>query len=460
MMNLRFAATILLVGLLLVSSIEAWKKKGKESSDDGTASPTVSEAVSSTTGAAGSSGTSVTSVSSTTTPAGSAGTSNTPDPSASTPSAATLPSGATTEPQPTGGSTGTTGTPGSTTPAPLPDVTVSLLQFAAPVCSDTVCTYQFAAPGNDQSFLATESSAIADDRTQYVSLQSAADAKDTNIKKASDAAHAKIRALQTLLDNIQSNLDSIHSNIAVIQASQLDAQSTLQFVEKFVSDVNSAPSNCLYQKCLKPTTPAPPTTTPTPVPTTPPSPCLNFTCPGDETGGACLLDNTNQPYCTNCVDNFNGYSHCDSVACSAAGTNFTVNATSSQGVLYSSGYNQTVPASSLVPANSDCRWQLSGSFSVDTTTAADFNLTCLSSTNVVMYLISSDGFSQKLVSTTTARSLTSALSKFTNPIFTLTSTAADASFCSIPLKLTSSGSGAQEEPKEKKNGFFSWLMGY
>lgn len=271
---------------------------------------------------------------------------------------------------------------------------------------------------------------------------------------------AKIQQLQTLLNQIQGNLNSIQNATKIIQAQQNDALGTLVYVEKFITKLNGEPSDCLYQRCLKPTTPAPPTTPTTPAPTTPPSPCLNYACPDDVTGATyCRVDNsTNKAFCTNCIGDFDGYSHCDTVACSASGTAF-VPSSAGNATWYSSGYNSTSPVNSTVPAGSNCVYNLQGKFKTDAT----FSLLCLQSGKVTITFKSADGgFSQDIAATSNLRSLNNVLSKAENGTITLKSTTADPTFCAIPLTKAAASSADWEDGQEveKKNGFFSWLMGY
>ncbi|CAP21763.2 Protein CBG00470 [Caenorhabditis briggsae] len=357
----------------------------------------------------------------------------------------------------TGGQTtvgGSTVSSGPTTQAPLP-------KFGSPVCVDSTCTYELDAPQNNQAVLATDQSIVQADRKQFVGLQTAADGKDAQVKAANDAAVAKIKHLQDLMDQIQTNMNTIQTNMQKIQSQQNDALVTLSFVESFISSLNGGKDTCLYEKCLKPTTPAPPTTTPTPAPTTTPNPCPAFSCPVAPTGSDnCQLDQNNQPYCNNCIGDLDGHGYmgamegCQSVACSASGTNFTVD-NDSMGTWYSPGYNLTSTANSSVPANSNCVYNLPGTYQTPTVPI----LGCLESGNVQISFSSSDGsFTQTIASTTSKRALNSLLSKIPDGSLTLTSTIADPTFCVIQLQQTPTVAGV--EVVEKKNGFFSWLMGY
>ncbi|ULT98870.1 hypothetical protein L3Y34_000311 [Caenorhabditis briggsae] len=370
----------------------------------------------------------------------------------------------------TGGQTtvgGSTVSSGPTTQAPLPSVTYSFVQFGSPVCVDSTCTYEIDAPQNNQAVLATDQSIVQADRTQFGGLQKAADGKDAQVKKANDDAVAKIKQLQDLMDQIQTNLNTIQENMQKIQSQQNDASATLSFVESFISSLNGGKDTCLYEKCLKPTTPAPPTTTPTPAPTTTPNPCLAFNCTVAPTGSdTCQLDQNNQPYCNNCIGDLDGHGYmgamegCQSVACSASGTNFTVD-NLSMGTWYSPGYNLTTTANSSVPANSNCVYNLPGTYQMPTNATVVPILDCLTSGNVQISFSSSDGsFSQTIASTTSKRALNSLLKKIPDGSLTLTSTIADSSFCVIQLEQTVAPTVASVEVVEKKNGFFSWLMGY
>lgn len=282
------------------------------------------------------------------------------------------------------------------------------------------------------------------------------------MKEANDEAVQKIKDLQALLDSIQKNLNAIQNNIIVITNQQNDAQTTLTFVEKFIGQVNSAQGNCLYQRCLKPTTPAPPTTSTAPPPTTTPNPCLAFNCTGS---GPCQLDSLNRPYCTNCPGDMDGYTQCQQVACSAAGTNFTIG-TNNRGVWYSPGYNSNNTNSSVVPANSNCIYNLTGYYQVNQTSGApELNLNCLASSNVEFYFLNSDGFKTPLTSGSSARVINNALGKMkTGGQIVITSTSLDASYCVLPLALqpatTSKPEFEESEVAKKSNGFFNWLMGY
>uniref|UniRef100_A0A1I7U8V6 CUB domain-containing protein n=1 Tax=Caenorhabditis tropicalis TaxID=1561998 RepID=A0A1I7U8V6_9PELO len=440
----------LLAGLLLATSTLASSNTDASSSTAGLSSSTGGTDATSTGATEGSSASPGSTVSS--------GPSDSPG---------TTVSGATDLPSSPGASTqgGSTVSQGPTTTAPLPNVTYSLLQFGAPVCVDLTCTYTINAPGNNQAVLATDQSIIGGDRTQFNALQSSANAADANVKKANDAAAAKIKELQSLLDQIQGNLNFIQNATKTIQTQQNDAAATLIFVERFISGIQSEPSTCLYQRCLKPTTPAPPTTTTAPPPTTSPSPCANFTCPADP-AGTCQLDSSNKAYCPNCIWNWDGYNHCDSVACSASGTNFTLDA-NGNGTWLSTGYNKSDSSSSVIPANSNCVWNLpSVTFQLSTgTTDPPFTLKCLASQTVTIRFTSADGsFYQEIASTTSVRSLNNLLPKVKGGTITLTSTVAEPSFCSIPLTTVPGSSSEEIEIPElvetKKNGFFSWLMGY
>lgn len=452
---MKFRFLSLFVGVLLVSVFTA--AAGDSSSTD----------VPSTTPAGGA--TSDTSPSSTAVPAASSSPASsdatdastlTPDPSATTPTAGPTQSAGTTV---TGGSSsdapvgttpgGPTVSQGPTTTAPLPNVTYSLIQFGAPTCDAAACTYEIDAPVNNQAVLATEQAAIATERSQFGVLQANASSVDAKVKTANDDALAKIAELQKLLDNIQTNLAFIQNATKTIQNQQDTAKTSLIFVEKFISDVNKATDSCLYTRCLKPTTPAPPTTTPTPAPTTSPSPCVNFTCPGDATGATtCQLDTNSKPYCTNCVGNFDGYNHCDTISCSASG-NPIVNGTETEATWYTAGYNLTSPSSSVIPKNANCVWNLpAGSLVSD-----GFNFTCLTTQVAKITFTSADAsLSQDVSATTSKRVLDSLLGKVKGGTITLKSTDVVPSFCYITLKITPGAMMAEE----KKNGFFSWLMGY
>ncbi|KAF1762600.1 hypothetical protein GCK72_010862 [Caenorhabditis remanei] len=198
-----------------------------------------------------------------------------------------------------------------------------------------------------------------------------------------------------------------------------------------------------------------PATTPTPAPTTTPSPCLTFDCPAAPAGQpSCSLDGSNKPFCNYCPRNMDGYTSCQTVACNS-GTPFHVDS-SGNGNWYSAGYNPISPGNSIVPANSNCVYNLKEKFQTDST----FSLACLTSTKVTLTFSSSDGsFSQTVSSSTTARSLNSLLSKIPDGAITLTSTASYQSLCFIPLNKVLSSAMLDEIP-EKINGFFSWLMGY
>ncbi|EFO83705.1 hypothetical protein CRE_03087 [Caenorhabditis remanei] len=202
--------------------------------------------------------------------------------------------------------------------------------------------------------------------------------------------------------------------------------------------------------CSIPLSPVPRTTTPTPAPT-----CLTFDCPVGPAGQpTCTLDNSTKPFCKYCPGNMDGYTSCQTVACTS-GTPFQVDS-SGNGNWYSAGYNLNSPRSSIVPTNANCVYNLNGTFQTDST----FSLACLTSTNVNLIFSSSDGsFSQSVSSATSVRSLNTLLSMLPDGTITLTSTASDQSFCIIPLNKDSSSAVLDEIP-EKKNGFFSWLMGY
>ncbi|EGT51884.1 hypothetical protein CAEBREN_09172 [Caenorhabditis brenneri] len=459
-MKFRFFA--LLVGLLLVSSSLT---AGTESSS--TDVPSTTPAGSATSDSSPASTAASDSSSPVTSPSDAS--TLTPDPSATTPTAgSTQPAGSTV----TGGSSsdapvvttpgGPTVSQGPTTTAPLPNVTYSLVQFGAPVCVDATCTYEIDAPVNNQAVLATDQSLINDDRSKFGVLQANASSVDAKVKNANDDAQRKINELQSLLDQIQANLAYIQNATKTIQTQQNAAKTSLTFVEQFISDISKATDSCLYMRCLKPTTPAPPTTTPTPAPTTSPSPCVNFTCPEDVTGAAkCQLDpNGNKPYCTNCLANFDRYNHCDTVSCSASGNPINSNSTDTFS-WYSTGYNQTSPTDSSVPANANCVWNLPiGPLKVNT---GDFSFDCLSTQKVTLTFTSADAtLSQDVSATTTSRVLNSLLGKVINGTITLKSTSVVPSYCSIYLtKIPPSGMIMEEgEMVEKKNGFFSWLMGY
>ncbi|CAL2035453.1 unnamed protein product [Caenorhabditis brenneri] len=456
---MKFRFFSLLVGLLLATAINVEASDTTDASSTTPAGSATSDSSPASTAASDSSSP-VTSPSDAST--------LTPDPSATTPTAgSTQPAGSTV----TGGSSsdapvvttpgGPTVSQGPTTTAPLPNVTFSLVQFGQPVCVDATCTYEIDAPVNNQAVLATDQSLINNERSQFGVLQANASSVDANVKAANDAAQAKIAELQTLLDQIQANLAFIQNATKTIQTQQNAAKTSLTFVEQFISDISKATDSCLYMRCLKPTTPAPPTTTPTPAPTTSPSPCVNFTCPGDATGATtCKLDTNNKPYCTNCLANFDGYNHCDTVSCSASGNPINSNSTDTFS-WYSTGYNQTSPTDSSVPANANCVWNLPiGPLKVNT---GDFSFDCLSTQKVTITFTSSDAtLSQDVSATTSARVLNSLLGKVINGTITLKSTSVVPSYCSIYLtKNPSSGMIMEEgEMVEKKNGFFSWLMGY
>ncbi|KAF1762599.1 hypothetical protein GCK72_010861 [Caenorhabditis remanei] len=466
-MKFRFA---LLVGLLLAASIQA-DLVDDSSSSTTTELPTTPPATSTatppetspptSTATAPADGTTATPVTTDTPPTdastASPGSTVSPGSTASPGTGTTVPpvtggSDATTVPVTVGGSTVSSG---PTTTGPLPNVTYSLVQFGLPVCVDATCTYEIQAPTNNQAVLATDQSLVSDERSQFAGLQVQADEKDSRVKQANDDAAAKIATLQKLMDSIQSQLDSIKSNIVVIQNQQNDASATMSLVENFITDIGKSQDNCLYQRCLKPTTPAPPTTTPTPAPTTTPSPCLTFDCP-DATADQpkCTLDNSNKPFCNYCPGNMDGYTRCQTVACTS-GTLFHVDS-SGNGTWYSAGYNPTSPGNSTVPANANCVYNLKGKFQTDNT----MSLACLTSTKVTLTFSSSDGgYSQIVNSGTSLRSLNSLLGKIPDGTITLTSTASDQSFCVIPLIQVPSSAMLDEIP-EKKNGFFSWLMGY
>ncbi|EFO83366.1 hypothetical protein CRE_03088 [Caenorhabditis remanei] len=479
-MKFRFA---LLVGLLLAASIQA--TEGEDTSPSTTELPTTPPTPSTvtppetppptstaTTDPDATTGTPVaTDTVATDGSTASPGSTVSPGSTASPGTGTTVPpvtggSDATTVPVTVGGSTVSSG---PTTTGPLPNVTYSLVQFGSPVCVDLTCTYEIQAPTNNQAVLATDQSLVSDERSQFAGLQVQADEKDSGVKQANDDAAAKIATLQKLMDSIQSQLDSIKGNILVIQNQQNDASATMSLVENFITDIGKSQDNCLYQRCLKPTTPAPPTTTPTPAPTTTPSPCLTFDCPAATADQPkCTLDNSNKPFCNYCPGNMDGYTRCQtgnnavlylneicfSVACTS-GTPFHVDS-SFNGTWYSAGYNATSPGNSTVPANANCVYNLNGKFQTDNT----MSLACLTSTKVTLTFSSSDGsFSQTVSSSTTARSLNSLLGKIPDGSITLTSTASDQSFCVIPLVQLPSSAMLDEIP-EKKNGFFSWLMGY
>lgn len=347
----------------------------------------------------------------------------------------------------------------SSAPTTLPDVPVSLVQFGSPVCVNSTCTYEFDAPVNNQALLATDQSIIDTDRTQYGILQNNASSVDSRVKKANDDAVAKIAQIQKMIDDIQENLDSIQNLTNTITSQQETAATNIYFVENFISSISMG---CLWERCLKPTTPAPPTTTPTPEPTTTQSPCVTYNCSLALDDKTCQLDSQNKPYCKKCPGDMNGYSDagygCTTVACSPSGTPFNTDA-NGNGTWYSFGYSSNSSVNPTVPANSNCVYQLTGTF----TSADGLNLTCLTSGNVKISFSSNDGsFTQPIASGTTKRALDSLLKKIPDGVITLTSTSADSTFCQIPLSLlkpTPSPATVEVEEK-KKNGFFSWLMGY
>lgn len=455
-MKFRFA---LFVGLLLATSVVA---ADDSSSTDASSTTQAADSASSTSvAAAASSSLAATSATDATT--------QTADPSATTPSPGPSTSAGPTVSGATAGPSsdspvvttpaGPTVSQGPTTTGPLPNVTYSLVQFGAPVCMDATCTYEINAPVNNQAVLATEQSIIATDRTKFGVLQSNASSVDADVKSVNDAALAKIAELQQLLDQIQANLNWIQNATKQIQSQQDTAKTNLIFVEKFIKDVNSSPSTCLYQRCLKPTTPAPPTTPTTPAPTTPPSPCVNYTCPGDNTGAIqCKLDANNKPYCLNCPGNYDAYNHCATISCSATANPIKTD-DGTVSTWYSTGYNAT--GNSSIPAKSNCVWNLpSGPLKV--TSADDFNFDCLKSQVVTITFANSDGVTQDVSSTTSMRVLNPLLIRMVNGTITLKSTAVEPTFCKIIFSpVTSSGMMLDGEMKEdKKNGFFSWLMGY
>ncbi|CAB3401309.1 unnamed protein product [Caenorhabditis bovis] len=237
----------------------------------------------------------------------------------------------------------TTVTPG---PPTLPNVNVQRSDFKLFNCTAELCTYQFDAPQNSQSFLKTENAVIGTDNTKYSELQTEANENDKNITDAYNDATSKILDLQSKLGKIQQALSGIQSQMLLIQQVQRDTLANLIPVKKFVSDLTNA-QTCLYQKCLIPTTP-------TPSPTTSPSPCIDFTCP--ISGSSCELDQSNKPYCTNCVGNLDGYNHCNTVVCDKYGT--AINNVSESFFIYSYGYNAQYKNYSGLPANTNCKWLL------------------------------------------------------------------------------------------------------
>uniref|UniRef100_A0A8R1DXT3 CUB domain-containing protein n=1 Tax=Caenorhabditis japonica TaxID=281687 RepID=A0A8R1DXT3_CAEJA len=352
---------------------------------------------------------------------------------------------------PTVATEGSTVSHGPTAEPPLPDVPSKLLTFSPATCDNTTCTYQFEAPGNDQALLATENSVVDSDRADYKSLETAADQKDADARNANNAAASKIAKLRQMLDEIQDNWNLIGGSIVVIQSQQSAAKNTLNFVQKFIDEIRATPQ-CLYDQCLKPTTPAPPTTTPTPAPTTPPSPCFNFTCPPNDVESHCQLDIYKKPYCNNCDGNLDGYEHCQAVTCDSDGVPFS----NTGGVLYSTGYNLSDPESSVVPVNADCRWQLNGAFQVAETDTDKYNLTCLISGNVLMYVFNQGSAIQRIGSGLNIKNMNRLLENLPNAIFSLVSTKSEPSYCTIPLGVKTGGS-LERRPN---NGFFSWLLGY
>ncbi|EGT55059.1 hypothetical protein CAEBREN_14070 [Caenorhabditis brenneri] len=445
---MKFRFFSLLVGLLLVSLTLV--AAGDDSSSTDVPSTTPAGAATSdsspTSTAASDSSSPVTSPSDAST--------LTPDPSATTPTAgSTQPAGSTV----TGGSSsdspvvttpgGPTVSQGPTTTAPLPNVTFSLVQFGAPVCVDATCTYEIDAPVNNQAVLATDQSLINGERSRFGVLQANASSVDANVKAANDDAQRKINELQTLLDQIQANLAYIQNATKTIQTQQNAAKTSLTFVEQFISDISRATDSCLYMRCLKPTTP-------TPAPTTSPSPCVNFTCPGSTPEDQCQLDNNSKPFCPTCKGNFDGYNHCDTISCSAAGTNITAE-TDGTATWYTTGYNSTFNSSSVIPKNANCVWNLPAGKLEN----SGFNFTCLTSQVAKITFTSADAtLSQDVSATTTSRVLNSLLSKVIGGTITLKSTDAVPSFCFINFKPAASSGVMMTE--EKKNGFFSWLMGY
>ncbi|CAI5446397.1 unnamed protein product [Caenorhabditis angaria] len=350
---------------------------------------------------------------------------------------------------------------GSTTPPTLPNVTVNYVQFAFSSCDDTQCTYHFDAPKNDQTFLATEEAIIAADQTEFSSIKTIANTNEAAVQKANNEAALRVQSLLDQLNAIQTQLDTINTNIQQIVNKQQDARNRLQYVENFINQINNSPNTCYYQRCLRPTPPPPPTTTTTPAPTTPPSPCVNFTCPTDtDTSKNCQLDAFNKPYCTDCIGNYDGYTHCLQIACSSSGTNFTFNSTAgADTTLYSYGYNSSNPTGSVIPRGSNCQWNLFGNaFTVDN----GFKLDCIvngASINVI-----TKDFTASLTNGMPLWKINAIFNDAVNPrIILTTGTNAISTFCSLPIKQGSSSSASfsrKIQISQKSQGYFGWLLGY